>query len=68
MRIGEALGYRQLAGRAIGQGIEAWSSFVTSQEPFAIVMAAQQAIDLCEASGVEVPDLSVEVPHLVSAP
>ncbi len=67
MRIGEALGYRQLAGRTIGQGIEAWSSFVTSQGPFAIVTATQQAIDLCEASGVEVPDLSVEVQRLVSA-
>jgi len=68
MRIGEALGYQQLAGRTIGKGIEAWSSFVTSQGPFVIVTATQQAIDLCEASGVEVPDLSVEVQHLVSAP
>ena len=70
MRIGEALGYRQLAGRTstIGQGIEAWSSFVTSQGPFAIMTATQQAIDLCEALGVEVPGLSVEVQHLVSAP
>ncbi len=69
MKIGEALGYRPLVGptSTIGQGIAAWSSFVTSQGSFAVVTATQQAIELCKASSIEVPDLSVEVPRLVSA-
>lgn len=69
MKIGEALGYRELSGRTstIGQGMAAWSSFVTSQGSFAIVTTTQQAIALCEASGIEMPDLSGEVQHLVSA-
>ena len=68
MKIGEVLGYQQLSGcmSTIGQGIEAWSSFVASQRSFAIVIATQQAIVLCETSGVEVPDLSVDVKRLVS--
>jgi len=68
MKIGEALGYRPLVGptSTIGQGIAVWSSFVTSQGSFAVVTATQQAMDLCKASGIEVPDLSVEVPRLVS--
>ena len=69
MKIGEALGYRPLVSptSTIGQVITVWSSFVTSQGSFAVVTATQQAIDLCKASGIEVPDLSVEVPRLVSA-
>jgi hypothetical protein len=69
MKIGEALGYRELSGctSTIGQGMAAWSSFVTSQGSFAIVTTTQQVIALCEASGIEVPDLSGEVQHLVSA-
>ena len=69
MKIGEALGYRELSGctSTIGQGMAAWSFFVTSQGSFAIVTTTQQAIALCEASGIEVPDLSGEVQHLVSA-
>ncbi len=68
MKIGEALDYQQLSGRTstIGHGMAAWSSFVTSQGSFAIVTATQQAIALCEASGIEVPDLSGEVQRLVS--
>ncbi len=72
MKIGEALDYRPLAEYTRGivtveQGIEAWSSFVTSQESFAVLTATQYAIDLCKAVGVEVPDLSGEVQRLVSA-
>ncbi len=69
MKIGEALGYRPLVGptSTIGQGIAAWSSFVTSQGSFIVATATQQAIELCKASSIEVPDLSVEVPRLVSA-
>jgi len=69
MKIGEVLGYQRLVGptSTIGQGIAAWSSFVTSRGSFAVVTATQQAIDLCVASGVEIPDVSVEVPRLVPA-
>jgi len=70
MKIGEALDYRPLAEYTRGivkleQGIEAWSSFVTSQGSFAVLTATQYAIDLCKAVGVEVPDLLSEVKHLV---
>ena len=70
MKIGEALGYRPLTEYTRGivtleQGMEAWSSFVTSQGSFAVLTATQYAIDLCKAVGVEVPDLSGEVKRLV---
>ena len=70
MKIGEALDYRSLAEYTrgivkLGQGIEAWSSFVTTQGSFAVLTATQYAIDLCKAMGVEVPDLSGEVKRLV---
>jgi hypothetical protein len=72
MKIGEALDYRPLAKYtrgivSVGQGIEAWSSFVTSQGSFAVLTATQYAIDLCKTLGVAVPDLSDEVQRLVSA-
>jgi AAA domain len=72
MKIGEALGYRQLMDHTsgavtIGQGIEAWSSFVASMESFAVLTATQQATACCVASGVEEPDLSGEVRRLVPA-
>jgi AAA domain len=72
MKIGEALDYRPLAEYTRGivkleQGIEAWSSFVTSQGSFGVLTATQYAIDFCKALGVEVPDLSGEVKRLVSA-
>jgi hypothetical protein len=70
MKIGEALDYQSLSKYTRGivtleQGIEAWSSFVTSQGSLAVLTATQYAIDLCKAVGVEVPDLSSEVKHLV---
>jgi len=70
MKIGEALDYRPLTEYTRGivtleQGMETWSSFVTSQGSFAVLTATQYAIDLCKAVGVEVPDLSSEVKHLV---
>ena len=72
MKIGKALDYWPLSKYTRGivtveQGIEAWSSFVTSQGSFAVLTATQYAIDLCKALGVEVPDLSGEVQNLVSA-
>ena len=72
MKIGEALGYQQLLEHIsgpinIGQGIEAWASFVASQGSFAILTATRQAIAFCEALRVEVPDLSGEVQCLVPA-
>jgi hypothetical protein len=38
---------------------------VSSQSSFAIVTATEQAIALCEALGVEVPDLSGDIEQLV---
>lgn len=72
MKIGVALDYRPLSAYTRGivtleQGMETWSSFVTSHGSFAVLTATQYAIDLCKAVGVEVPDLSDEVKRLVSA-
>ncbi len=70
MKIGEAMDYRPISAYTRGivtleQGIEAWSSFVTTQGSFTVLTATQYAIDLCKAVGVEVPDLSGEVKRLV---
>jgi hypothetical protein len=59
MQIGEALDYRPLSEYtrgivALEQGMEAWSSFVTSQGYFAVLTATQYAIAFCKALGVEV--------------
>jgi hypothetical protein len=72
MKIGEVLGYRCLTDqggqRLINQGVEAWAAFVLSQRPFMVMSATQQAIALCQALRVAVPDLSGEVTHLVRVP
>jgi hypothetical protein len=69
MKIGEALGYRcltDLGGRVvIEKGIAAWSAFVRTQRAFLLVVATEQAIALCKAMEVEVPDVSDEVKRLV---
>jgi hypothetical protein len=72
MKIGEALDYRPLSNYTggivtIGQGREAWSSFVTSQGSFAVLTATQYVIELCKRLRLEVPDLSGEVKRLVKA-
>jgi hypothetical protein len=72
MRIGEALDYRSLSHYtrgivSVGQSIEAWSSFVTTQGSFAVLTATQYAIDLCKSLRIEVPELSGEVRRLVKA-
>jgi hypothetical protein len=72
MKTGEALGYRKLMNHTgetviIGQGIEAWSSFVASQRSFAGVTATQQAIAFCKDLGVKEPGLSSEVQRWVPA-
>ena len=71
MKIGETLEFRSLSNYTRGiisleQGIEAWSSFLSSLGSFGVLTATQYAIDLCKASGIEVPDLSGEVKRLVS--
>ncbi len=70
MKIGQALGYPYLPAHTgpadnIEQGIDAWSSFVTSRSPFQVMVATEQAIALCLALEIEVPDLSGEVKRLV---
>ena len=69
MKIGEALGYCCVTDRGgqrlIDLGMEAWNAFVLSQRPFLVMSATQEAIALCKSQGVEVPDLSGEVQHLV---
>ena len=72
MKIGGVLDYRPLSNYSrgivsVGQGIEAWSSFVTSQGSLAVLTATQYAIDLCKRLRLEVPDLSGEVKQLVKA-
>src|SRR5260221_2820859 len=72
MKIGEALDYRPLSKYtrgivALEHGIDAWSSFVTSQGSFAVLSSTEHAIAFCKALGLEVPDLSGEAQRLVSA-
>lgn len=68
MKIGEALDYRCLADHGsyplITQGLAAWATFVQSQRPFVIVTATREAIALCQALGIAVPELSGEVMRL----
>ncbi len=49
----------------IDQGIASWSDFVLSQRPFLVVVATEQAIAMCKALDIEVPDVSDEVKRLV---
>jgi hypothetical protein len=69
MKIGEALEYRcltDLCGKVvIDQGMAAWSTYVLTQRAFLVVVATEQAIALCKALDIEVPDLSGEVKRLV---
>ena len=70
MKIGQVLGYPYLPAHtgpadSIKQGIDAWSSFVTSRSPFEVMVATEQAIAFCRSIEVEVPDLSGEVKRLV---
>ena len=69
MKIGEALEYRcltDLCGKVvIEQGMAAWSDYVLTQQAFLVVVATEQAIVLCKAMGIEVPDVSDEVKRLV---
>jgi len=69
MKIGEALDYRCLTDQGgnvvIGQGMTAWSAFVISQRAFLIAVATEQAMAMCKAMGIEVPDVSGEVKRLV---
>jgi len=69
MKIGEALEYRcltDLGGKVvIEQGMPAWSDYVRAPRPFLVVVATEQAIVLCKALGIEVPDVSGEVKRLV---
>jgi hypothetical protein len=72
MKIGEALEYPCLTDAVgkvvIDQGISAWSNYVLSQRAFLVVVATEQAIVLCKAMGIEVPDVSGEVKRLVEVP
>jgi AAA domain-containing protein len=69
MKIGEALEYRRvtdLGGNLmIEEGIAAWSNFVRTQRAFLVVVATEQAIEMCKALDIEVPDVSGEVKRLV---
>jgi len=69
MKIGEALDYRcltDLGGKVvIDQGMAAWSNYVLTQRAFLVIVATEQAIAMCKALDIEVPDLSGEVKRLV---
>ena len=72
MKIGEALEYRCLMNEGgkvvIDQGMAAWSAFVRATRAFLVVVATEQAIAMCKALDIEVPDVSDEVKRLVEAP
>ncbi len=69
MKIGEVLEYQcvmDLGGKVvIEEGMAAWSAFVRSQRAFLVVVATEQAIAMCKALDIEVPDVSDEVKRLV---
>ncbi len=69
MKIGEALEYRcltDLGGKVvIEEGMDAWSVFVRASRAFLIVVATEEAIAMCKALDIEVPDVSDEVKRLV---
>lgn len=69
MKIGEALEYRcvtDLGGKVvIEEGMAAWSAFVRASRAFLIVVATEEAIAMCKALDIEVPDVSGEVKRLV---
>jgi hypothetical protein len=69
MKIGEALEYRCLTNEGgkvvIDQGIDSWSHYVLTQRAFLVIVATEQAIVLCKAMSIEVPDVSDEVKRLV---
>ena len=69
MKIGEALEYRcltDLGGKVvIEEGRAAWSAFVRVSRAFLVVVATEQAIAMCKALDIEVPDVSDEVKRLV---
>ncbi len=72
MKIGEALEYRCLMNEGgkvvIDQGMAAWSAFVRATRAFLVVVATEQAIAMCKALDIEVPDVSDEVKRLVEVP
>jgi hypothetical protein len=69
MKIGEALEYRcltDLGGKVvIEEGMASWSAFVLASRAFLIVVATEEAIAMCKALDIEVPDVSDEVKRLV---
>jgi hypothetical protein len=69
MKIGEALEYRcmtDLGGKVvIEEGMAAWSAFVLASRAFLVVVATEQAIAMCKALDIEVPDVTDEVKRLV---
>jgi len=69
LKIGEALDYCCLMDEGgkvmIDKGMTAWSAFVLSQRAFLVVVATEQAMAMCKAMGIEVPDVSGEVKRLV---
>ena len=69
MKIGEALEYQcvmDLGGKVvIEESMAAWSSFVRAPRAFLVVVATEQAIAMCKALDIEVPDVSDEVKRLV---
>jgi hypothetical protein len=69
MKIGEALEFRcvkDLGGKVvIEEGMAAWSAFVLASRAFLVVVATEEAIAMCKALDIEVPDVSDEVKRLV---
>jgi hypothetical protein len=43
----------------------ALSAYMLTQQAFLVVVATEQAIAICKAVGINVPDVSYEVKHLM---
>ena len=72
MKIGEVLEYPALTTgdreSTIGQGKEAWATFVRTHGTFAVGTATRTVLATCRQRGMDEPDLSHDLQHLVTIP
>ena len=72
MKLGEVLDYPALIASdresTVGQGKEAWAAFVRTHGTFAVGTATRTALATCRQRGIDEPDLSNDLQHLVTIP
>lgn len=72
MKIGESLDYPALTGgdkeARVGQGRNTWATFMRTHGAFAIGTATRIALTICREQGIDEPDLSNDLQHLVTLP